>query len=133
MITTPGTVAHPDGPGAYREYSRRGARVQVLVAWLVYPSRAQDRPIYLVQYCALLTGTAAHDLLLREHIYYYTVFNGMRNMMRGLRLTRKEKYCRQNHVLISLECLDPGSGRTIPARWHGVGAYPRVFIRETLF
>ena len=33
--------------------------------------------------------------------------------------------------LFSLECLDPGSGRKIPAIWHGTGAYTGVFIPET--
>ena len=28
-------------------------------------------------------------------------------------------------------CLDPGSGRKIPAVWHGAGAYHGVFIPET--
>ena len=28
-------------------------------------------------------------------------------------------------------CLEPGSGRIIPAIWHGAGAYPGVFIPET--
>ena len=33
--------------------------------------------------------------------------------------------------LLSLKRLDPGSGRKIPAIWHGAGAYPSVFIPET--
>ena len=34
--------------------------------------------------------------------------------------------------LFSLKCLDPGSGRKIPATWHCTGANPGVFIPETL-
>ena len=30
-----------------------------------------------------------------------------------------------------LQCLDPTSGRKIPAIWHGAGAYHGVFIPET--
>ena len=33
--------------------------------------------------------------------------------------------------LVSLKCLDPGSGRKIPAIWHGAGANLSVFIPET--
>ena len=41
----------------------------------------------------------------------------------------------QNHdtksPLVSLKCLGPGSGRKIPAIWHGAGANPGVFVPET--
>ena len=39
--------------------------------------------------------------------------------------------CRQNRAFFFLEFLDPGSGRNIPAKWHGAGAYPGIFIPET--
>ena len=37
----------------------------------------------------------------------------------------------QNNPLFSLKCLHPGSGRKIPAIWHGAGVNPGVFIPET--
>ena len=37
--------------------------------------------------------------------------------------------CRAPHF--SVRYLDPGSGRNIPAIWHGFGAYSGVFIPET--
>ena len=43
-----------------------------------------------------------------------------------LRISLQAEAC-----LFCLECLDPSSGRNIPAIWHGAGAYPGVFIPET--
>ena len=34
----------------------------------------------------------------------------------------------QNHAFLTLECLDPGSGRDILAIWHGASAYHDVLI-----
>ena len=31
---------------------------------------------------------------------------------------------------LSLECLDPGSGRKFPAIWHGAGGYPLVYPKN---
>ena len=38
----------------------------------------------------------------------------------------------QNHAFLILKmvCLDPGSGRNIPAIWPGAGAYPRILKTE---
>ena len=32
---------------------------------------------------------------------------------------------------VQLACLNPGSRRTIPVKWHGTGAYHGIFIPET--
>ena len=37
---------------------------------------------------------------------------------------------RHKMSLFSLKCLDPGSGRKIPAIWHGAGANPGVYPRN---
>ena len=37
----------------------------------------------------------------------------------------------QNHAFFGFKCLDPGSGRTIPAIWHDAGAYPRNLALKT--
>ena len=34
--------------------------------------------------------------------------------------------------LLSLDCLDPGSGRRIPAIWYSAGAYPVFFYPRNL-
>ena len=43
----------------------------------------------------------------------------------------------QNHAFLSLKCLDLGSGRKIPAIWHGTGDipvfYPRTLVLKTGF
>ena len=40
----------------------------------------------------------------------------------------KNKLAGQNLAFASLKRLYPGSGREIPAIWHGAGAYPSVVI-----
>ena len=42
-----------------------------------------------------------------------------------LRLRLQEESC-----LLSFKCLDPGSGRKIPAIWHGADAYPGVLSQK---
>ena len=37
----------------------------------------------------------------------------------------------QNDAFLSLECLDPGSGRKTPVICHGAGVYPGDFYPET--
>ena len=56
------------------------------------------------------------------------------------RVHRNHRVIDSNHVIIrtttqdyllSVKCLDPGSGWKIPAIWHGAGACLGVFMPET--
>ena len=47
-------------------------------------------------------------------------------------LPRLEQNCRYAEACpLRLKCLDPGSGRKVPATWHGAGACHGVCIPET--
>ena len=45
--------------------------------------------------------------------------------------THRNIHAKNKITLFCVKCLNPGSGRKIPAIWHGAGANPGVFIPET--
>ena len=53
-----------------------------------------------------------------------------RGLLPTLRISLQEESC---IFLLFLKCLAPGSGRKIPAIWHGACTYPGVFIPETKY
>ena len=82
-------------------------------------SRAKDTRGSLVYCCATLANNHNNDVYSRL-TYAYNI-----NVL----------YCHAKNKFAGMpfyfERLDPGSGRKIPAMWHGAGAYSGVVILET--
>ena len=58
----------------------------------------------------------------RERFDAVALPEGRHTHVQRLTKINQEYNCRQNHALLSLQCLDPDGGWNIPAIWHDAGA-----------